>query len=81
MILYTKYQSSKPCTFRQEDFYFFTICTQWKSMTPGGGANFDPRAIICIILLEVHYIMFHAEYLNSSLCKFREDDFLSFYYI
>jgi hypothetical protein len=50
-------------------------------MTPGGGANFDPRAIICTILLEVHYIMFHAKYLNSSLCKFREDDFLSFYYI
>jgi hypothetical protein len=50
-------------------------------MTPGGGANFDPWAIMCTILLEVHYIMFHAKYLNSSLCKFREDDFLSFYYI
>jgi hypothetical protein len=50
-------------------------------MTPGGGANFDPRAIICTILLEVHYIMFLAKYLNFSLCKFREDDFVSFYYI
>jgi hypothetical protein len=23
-------------------------------MTPGGGTNFDPKAIICTILLEVH---------------------------
>jgi hypothetical protein len=46
-----------------------------------GGANFDTRAIICTILLEVHYTMFHAKYLTSSLCQFREDDFLSFYYI
>jgi hypothetical protein len=50
-------------------------------MTPGDGANFGPRAIICTILLEVHYTMFHAKYLNSSICKIREDDFLSFYYI
>jgi hypothetical protein len=45
---------------------------------PWGGANFDHRAIICTILLEVHYIMFHAKYLNSSLCIFREDDFFKF---
>jgi hypothetical protein len=50
-------------------------------MTPRGGANFDPRAIIFKILLEVHYTMYHAKYLSSSLCHFREDDFLSFYYI
>jgi hypothetical protein len=51
-------------------------------MTPGGGVNFEPSAIICTILVEVHYTMFHANYLNSSLCKSREDDFnLSFYYI
>jgi hypothetical protein len=50
-------------------------------MTPGDGANFNPRTIICTILLEVHYIMFHAKYLNSSLCKFREDDFFKFLHI
>jgi hypothetical protein len=50
-------------------------------MTPGGGANFESRAKICTILLEVQNTMFHAKYLNSSLYKFREDDFLSFYYI
>jgi hypothetical protein len=50
-------------------------------MDTSGGANFDPRAIICTILLEVHFTMFHAKYLTSSLCQLREDDFLSFYYI
>jgi hypothetical protein len=50
-------------------------------MSPWGGANFDPRAIICTILLEVHYTMFHAKYLIFTLCQFRKDDFLSFYYI
>ena len=48
---------------------------------PRGGTNFDPRAIIWTILLEVHYTMFHAKYLNFILCKYREDDFLSFNYI
>jgi hypothetical protein len=47
---------------------------------PRGGANFDPRAIICTILPKVHYTMFHAKYLTSSLCEFKKDDFLSFYY-
>jgi hypothetical protein len=50
-------------------------------MTLVGGANFDHRAIICTILLEVHFTMFHAKYITSSLCQFREDDFLSFYFI
>jgi hypothetical protein len=48
---------------------------------PRGGTNFDPRAIIWTNLLEVHYTIFYAKYLNSILCKFREDDFLSFNYI
>jgi hypothetical protein len=50
-------------------------------MAPGGGANFDPRAIICAIMLEVHYTMFHVKYLTSNLFEFIEDDFLSFYYM
>jgi hypothetical protein len=48
---------------------------------PRGGANFDSRAKICTILVEVQYTMLLAKYLTSSLCQFREDDFLIFYYI
>jgi hypothetical protein len=44
-------------------------------MTPGGGTNIDPRALICTILLDVHYTMFHANYLYFSLFKFKEGDF------
>ena len=32
MMLYTKYQSSRPCGFRED---FFTFCL--KQVTPGGG--------------------------------------------
>jgi hypothetical protein len=69
MIFYTKYQSSKPCTFRQEDFliFYYMYIVKINDAWGWGQANFDPRAII---LLEVHYIMFHEKYLNSSLCKF-----------
>jgi hypothetical protein len=57
------------------------LYTKYQINDPGGRANFDPRARLCTALLEVHYTMFHAKYLTSSLCQFREDDFLSFYNI
>jgi hypothetical protein len=47
---------------------------------PRGWANYDLRAIICTLLLNVHYTMFHTKYLTSSLCEFKdlsEDDFLN----
>jgi hypothetical protein len=43
---------------------------------PRGGVNFDPWTIIWTILIEVHYTMYHAKYLTSSLCQFLDDDFL-----
>jgi hypothetical protein len=42
-----------------------------------GEANFEPRAMICTILVEVNNTVFHGGYLTSSL--FREE-FLSIYY-
>jgi hypothetical protein len=45
---------------------------QW----PPGRAIIDPTAII---LLEVHYTMFHAKYVTSSICQFREADYLKFF--
>jgi hypothetical protein len=47
---------------------------------PRGGTNFDPRAIIWTILVEVHFVKFHAIYLTYSLCQFREEDFLHYTY-
>jgi hypothetical protein len=80
MILYTKNQSLKPCSFRQEDFLFFYYMYIVKINDHRGGANFDPRAIIWTILVEVHFAKSHAKYLTSRLCQFREEDFLFYTY-
>ena len=53
----------------------------WKTNDPQGGANIDPRGIIWTILVEVHSMMLHAQYLSPRPCGFREKDFWSFYYI
>ena len=34
-LLHTKYESSAPCGFGEEDFYFFPIVSPWELMTPG----------------------------------------------
>ena len=43
-LLHTKYESSGPCGFGEEDFLCFSIICLWELMTPRGGAIFDPRA-------------------------------------
>ena len=46
-LLHTKYKSSGPHGFREEDcFTFFPIISLWRLMTPRGMANFDPRGMI-----------------------------------
>ena len=45
MMLYTKYQGSKPYGFRQEDFFmFFPIKANVKRVTPGVGPFLAPGA-------------------------------------
>ena len=47
MMLHTKYQSSRPCGFREEDFFrLLPILAYVKHVTPGAGPFFGPRAII-----------------------------------
>ena len=37
-LLHTKYESSGPCGFREEDFFvLFFIVVLWELMTPGAG--------------------------------------------
>ena len=43
-MLYTKYQSSRPCGFGQEDFLSFHYIHIEKTTDPWGGATFDPGA-------------------------------------
>ena len=37
-LLYTKHESSMPCSFREEDFYAFPIVSRCELMTPGMGS-------------------------------------------
>ena len=43
MMLYTKYQGSRPCGFRQEDFFMFLpMKANVKPVTPGFGPFLAP---------------------------------------
>ena len=54
-LLLTKYESSGPCGFREEDFFYvFPIVSLWELMTPRDRAIFDPRAMIGRIYKEDH---------------------------
>ena len=44
-LLLTKYESSGPCGFGEEDcFYVFPIVSLWELMTPGAGPFLTPGA-------------------------------------
>ena len=45
MLLLTKYESSGPCGFGEEDFFYvFPIVSLWELMTPGAGPFLTPGA-------------------------------------
>ena len=44
-LLLTKYESSGPCGYREEDFFYvFPIVCLWELMTPGAGPFLTPGA-------------------------------------
>jgi hypothetical protein len=49
-----------------------------KIIDPRGGTNFDPRAIIWTILVEVHFAKSHTKYTTSNLCQYKEENFQDF---
>ena len=74
-LVHTKYQGSRPCGFRQEDFFTFSL---FKTFYPQGGAIFDPRGIIWTYFVEVHKVMLNTKYQGSWPCGFRQKDFFTF---
>ena len=72
-LLHTKYESSGPCGFGEEDFYMFC------PITPRGGACMDPRGTVGSIYKEDHYTLLHTKYERSGTCGFGEKDF--FFYV
>ena len=79
-MLHTKYQGSKPCGFRQEDFLMFCLINigQCKTHDPWVGL-FGPRDIISTNLVEVYLVMLHMKYQGSRTYGFRQEDFFHVY--
>ena len=54
-LLLTKYESSGPCGFGEEDFFYvFPIVSLWGANDPRVGAIFGPRGMIGRIYIEDH---------------------------
>ena len=75
ILLQTKYESSGPCGFREEDFFMFYP----PPPPPPGRARMDPRVTAGRIYKEDHYTLLHTKYESSGPCGFREEDFFMFY--
>ena len=73
ILLQTKYESSGPCGFGEEDFLCFS------HDNPGRGARMDPRGTVGRIYKEDHYTLLHTKYERSGSCGFGEDDFFMFF--
>ena len=76
-LLLTKYESSGPCGFREEDFFLcFSHCKSMEANDPRGGAIFYPRNMIGRIYEKDHYTLLHTKYEGSGPCGFGEDFFM-----
>ena len=76
-LLLTKYESSGPCGFGEEDFLCFSHCKSMGANDPRGGAIFDPRGMIGWIYKK-DYTLLHTKYEGPGPCGFGEEDFFMF---
>ena len=72
ILLNTKYESSGPCGFGEEDFFYVLPMTP---PPPRGGARMDPRGTVGRIYKEDHYTLLLTKYESSGPCGFGEEDF------
>ena len=75
-LLHTKYESSGPCGFGEEDFLCFSHCKSMGANDPWGEAIFDPRGMIGRIYKEHHYTLLRTKYESFGSCGFGEDFFM-----
>ena len=77
-LLLTKYESSGPCGFVEEDSLCFSHCKSMGVNDPWGGAIFVHRGVIGRIYKKDYYTLLHTKYEGSGPCGFGEEDFLCF---
>ena len=70
ILLRTKYESSGPCGFREEDFFYVL-----PMIPPRGGARMDPRGRVGRIYKKDHYTLLHTKYESFGSCGFGVEDF------
>ena len=51
-LLHTKYRSSGPSGFREEDLFSFSHCKSMETINPRGVAKYDPRDMAGTIYVE-----------------------------
>ena len=74
ILLQTKYESSGPCGFGEEDF-FLCFTHDPPPPSPQGGACMNPRGTVGRIYKEDHYTLLLTKYESSGPCGFGEEDF------
>ena len=73
-LLHTKYESSGPCSFGEEDSFVLSHCKSMGANDHQGGAISDPRGMIGRIYKEDHYALLHTKKESSGPCGFGEED-------
>ena len=68
-LLHTKYESSGPCGFGEEDFFYVF------PMTCPGRGRMDPSGTVGKIYKEDHYTLLHTKHESSGPCGFGKEDF------
>ena len=71
MLLHTKYLSSGPNGFRDEDFLSITHYKSMGAKEPRGVAYSDPRGMVGRIYVGDHLTLLHTKYLSSGPYDFR----------
>ena len=51
-MLHTKFESSGPCGFGEEDFFMFSNCNSIGAKDPWGGAIFYPSSMVGLVVSE-----------------------------
>ena len=77
-MLYTKYESSGPFGFGEEDFFMISHCKSVGANDPRAGACMDPRGMVSRIYKEDHYTLLNTKYESSGPCGFGEEDIFFF---
>ena len=77
-LLHTKYESSGPCDFGEEDFFMFSHCKAMEANDPRGGTIFDTRGMIGRIYVKLRITMLFTKYRSYGACGFRKDSFMYF---